>query len=120
MILIVCALVLGRQPHSSAHQNADTRSDLAAVADSKLVIEPIQHDYSDSRLPKAPRHHQLNLSFRCFIPPAHLASILFVYWSNGVPKIDPVLSAYFKVGKAGGIDLSSCWISCDQLAGLMS
>jgi serine/threonine protein kinase len=111
VILIVCALVLGRQPHSSTHQNADNRADLETVAESKLVIEPPPPFKIYNR-----QSGQLDWGFKCFIPPNHLASILFVVWSNGIPKIDPVLSAYFKVGKAGGIDLSFCSISCYRLA----
>jgi hypothetical protein len=35
-----------------------------------------------------------------------------VRWSNGVPAIDPGFSSYYKVGPAGGIDVSFCSVSC--------
>lgn len=54
--------------------------------------------------------------FDCFVPANHLASILFVRWDNGVPTIDPGLSAYFKVGPAGVVDVPFCAISCDPIS----
>jgi serine/threonine protein kinase len=43
-------------------------------------------------------------TFKCFVPPNHLASFLFVRWLDGVPQINSSYSAYYKVGSAGGID----------------
>jgi hypothetical protein len=37
-------------------------------------------------------------SFKCLVPPDHLARIVFVVRSNNAPVIDPRLGAYFKVG----------------------
>ena len=53
--------------------------------------------------------------FKSFVPPGSLASLLFVHWTNGVPQVDPGFSAYFKVGKGGGIDIPFCSLQCHRL-----
>ncbi|MGO9202129.1 MAG: serine/threonine-protein kinase [Limisphaerales bacterium] len=58
---------------------------------------------------------ELYWGFKCFVPPDHLASFLLVRWTNGVPVVDPGFCTYFKVGKAGGIDLHGCLISCHRI-----
>ena len=55
------------------------------------------------------------LVWKCFVPPGSLASILFVRWTNGVPQVVPGFSAYFKVGKGGGIDIPFCMLLCHRL-----
>ena len=77
---------------------------------SKLVIDTMQFTVAH------PEPGQLNWGFKCFIPPDHLASFLFVHWTNGVPAVDTPFSTYFKVGKAGGIDLPFCSLSCYRVA----
>ena len=62
-----------------------------------------------------PEPGELFWGFKCFVPPSHLASILFVRWTNGVPQVDPGLSGYFKVGNAGGIDLPFCSLACYRI-----
>ncbi|MDD5138642.1 MAG: serine/threonine-protein kinase [Verrucomicrobiales bacterium] len=74
--------------------------------DSRLVLEAVQFDVAH------PEPGEFDWGFKCFIPPDHLASLLFVRWTNGVPTVDPGFSTYFKVGKAGGIDLPFCCLSC--------
>jgi hypothetical protein len=54
--------------------------------------------------------------FKVFVPPQHLATFLFVRWTNGVPTVDSGFSRYFKVGPAGGIDVPYCYISCFPVA----
>ena len=54
--------------------------------------------------------------FKGFVPPDHLASFVFVYWTNGVPTVNPGFSTYFKVGKSGGIDLEFCGLECHRIA----
>jgi tRNA A-37 threonylcarbamoyl transferase component Bud32 len=63
-----------------------------------------------------PEPGQLSWGFKCFVPPDHLASFLFVRWTNGVPTPDSDFSMYFKVGKAGGIDLPFGSLSCYRVA----
>jgi serine/threonine protein kinase len=59
---------------------------------------------------------QANWGFRLFVPPNHMASVLFVRWSNGVPSVDPgAFSTYYKVGPAGGIDVPFCSLSCNPI-----
>ena len=43
--------------------------------------------------------NQLSWTFKCLVPAEHLARVLFVRWSNGVPVIETTGSAYCKVGK---------------------
>lgn len=59
-----------------------------------------------------PEPEELDWGFKVFLPPGHLASFVFVRWTNGVPTIDPGFSAYYKVGAATGIDISACTLSC--------
>jgi serine/threonine protein kinase len=40
----------------------------------------------------------LQWKFKYLIPANHLAQVLFVLWSNGVPSVNPRYSGYFKVG----------------------
>jgi serine/threonine protein kinase len=56
----------------------------------------------------------LHWTFKCLVPANHLARVLFVRWTNGMPKIEPGGSAYFKVGKAS-ID-EDFYLSCERLA----
>ena len=58
--------------------------------------------------PAHPGPGETDCRFKCFIPPDHLASFLFVIWTNGAPTVDQGFSMYFKVGKAGGIDVPFC------------
>jgi serine/threonine protein kinase len=53
-------------------------------------------------------------TFKCLVPANHLARVVFVRWTNGVPKFEPGGSAYFKVGKAS-ID-EDFYLSCERLA----
>ncbi|HEV2456586.1 MAG TPA: hypothetical protein VGY98_20155, partial [Verrucomicrobiae bacterium] len=76
--------------------------------DSRLVIDTEHFDIYH------PEPGELDWGFKCFIPPDHLASLLFVRWTNGVPIVDTGYSTYFKVGKAGGIDLF-CSLSCYRI-----
>jgi hypothetical protein len=76
------------------------------MPDAKLVLEYTPYTVAH-REPGA-----LDWGFKAFVPPNHLASFLFVRWTNGVPVIDPGFSAYYKVGAAGGIDIPFCSLSC--------
>jgi tRNA A-37 threonylcarbamoyl transferase component Bud32 len=76
----------------------------------RLVLDAVPLDIAH------PEPGELDWAFKCFIPPDHLASILFVRWTNGVPTIDTGFSTYFKVGKAGGIDLPFCSLSCYRIS----
>jgi serine/threonine protein kinase len=72
----------------------------------KLFLNPEQFTRSN------PEPGQLDWGFKAFVPPDSLATFLFVVWSNGVPRIEPAFSTYFKVGKVGGVDLAGCLVSC--------
>ena len=56
----------------------------------------------------------LRWNFKYLIPAEHLARILFVRWSNGVPVIEIGGSAYYKVGKIS-MD-QHLFVSCPPLA----
>ena len=51
-------------------------------------------------LQRAPATNELRWSFKCLIPAHHLARMLMVRWTNGVPVVDKNLSAFLKVGAA--------------------
>jgi tRNA A-37 threonylcarbamoyl transferase component Bud32 len=63
-----------------------------------LVIDTVPFDRQ--RVERDPRaHDMLFWYFKYLIPADHLAQIVFVLWSNGVPTIKPGFSGYFKVGQ---------------------
>src|SRR5439155_13038239 len=90
------------------HVQGQIASPQSQTASSQLVIGPAQYEMRE-REPG-----ELDWGFNCFIPPDHLASLLFVRWTNGVPTVEPGSSVYFKVGKAGGVDFF-CSLSCYRI-----
>ncbi len=96
-----------RRAQSAAMQAAETVRRLEVVeASSQLVISAEQFEVAH------PEPARMDWGFKCFVPPDHLASMLFVRWSNGIPAVDPGFSAYYKVGKAGGVDVPFSSVSC--------
>ena len=87
----------------------ETKGD-GTASSAKLVIDTETFD------PSNPQPGQLSWGFKAFVPPQHLATFLFVRWTDGVPTVDPGFSRYFKVGPAGGIDVPYCHISCYPIA----
>jgi serine/threonine protein kinase len=87
----------------------ETKGDEAASS-AKLVID------NEIFGPSNPQPGELSWGFKVFVPPQHLATFLFVRWTDGVPTVDPRFSRYFKVGPAGGIDVPYCTISCFPIA----
>jgi len=83
------------------------------MALSQLVITPEQYTVAH------PEPGELDWGFKCFVPPDHLARLVFVVWTNGVPTVDPSFSAYYKVGKAGGVDVPFCSLSCNRIPASM-
>jgi hypothetical protein len=55
----------------------------------------------------------LNWNFKYLVPAHHLARILFVRWTDGVPQLASGLSAYFKVGQTS-MD-GDILVSCERL-----
>jgi serine/threonine protein kinase len=49
---------------------------------------------------EGPKPALLRWEFKCLIPPGHLAQILFIRLTNGVPTVVEGMSSYYKVGKA--------------------
>ncbi|MEI7937908.1 MAG: serine/threonine-protein kinase [Verrucomicrobiota bacterium] len=108
-----------RQPNGAAMRRAylpPASGSSAAVPglappapEGKLVLDTEQFQ------PAHPEPGELDWGFKCFVPPGHLASILFVRWTNGVPQVDPGFSGYFKVGEAGGIDIPFCSLACYRI-----
>jgi serine/threonine protein kinase len=86
-----------------------TASLAAPAPEGELVLDSVEFKRAH------PEHGELVWGFKCFVPPGHLASILFVRWTNGVPQVDPGFSGYFKVGEAGGIDIPFCSLSCHRI-----
>jgi serine/threonine protein kinase len=63
-----------------------------------LVIDTVPFDRR--RVERDPRaRDMLFWDFKYLIPADHLAQVVFVLWSNGVPAIKPGFSGYFKVGQ---------------------
>jgi serine/threonine protein kinase len=55
----------------------------------------------------------LNWNFKYLVPAHHVARILFVCWTDGVPQLESGLSAYFKVGQTS-MD-GDILVSCERL-----
>jgi hypothetical protein len=91
------------------HSPTETKGD-APASSARLVIDRV----SGTEGPGRPG--QLSWGFKVFVPPRHLATFLFVRWTNGVPTVDPGFSRYFKVGPAGGIDVPYYYIYCFPIA----
>jgi serine/threonine protein kinase len=93
-----------------AGESSATVPSLAPPApEAKFIMDTVQFDRAH------PEPGELFWGFKCFVPPGHLASILFVRWTNGVPQVDPGFSGYFKVGEAGGIDIPFCSLACYRI-----
>jgi len=71
---------------------------------SKLVLDYAVPQYGpESHDPR--RYGGQAWDFKCLVPPDHLAQVLFVCRTNGIPAVFPGFSAYFKTGHApAGID----------------
>ena len=96
---------------SVGNLSAETKGD-AAASSAKLVL-----DTETFNLPYQQRQPgEVSWGFKVFVPPQHLATFLFVRWTDGTPTVDPGFSRYFKVGPAGGIDVPYCYISCYPIA----
>ncbi len=67
-------------------------NDSATLVIDRVPVEP----WRVERIPRA--HDMLFWEFKYLIPADHLAHVVFVLWSNGVPAIKPGFSGYFKVG----------------------
>jgi len=53
-------------------------------------------------------------TFKCLVPAEHLAHVVFVRWTDSGPKVEPGLSAYFKVGKTSMDE--DFYLCCGRLA----
>ena len=92
-------LTSGKAGYQAPHVEEQIASQQSQTDSSPLVIDTMHFNFT-RREPG-----ELEWGFQCFIPADHLASFLFVRWTNGVPVVDRGFSTHFKVGKAGGIDL---------------
>jgi len=109
ILVPVLYLTVSKAPDQALHVQEQIASPQSQTASSELVIGPAQYERRNSQ------PGELDWGFKCFIPPDHLASFVFVCWTNGVPAVDPRFSRYVKVGKAGGIDLPFCSLSCYRI-----
>jgi serine/threonine protein kinase len=115
--LVFLAVVVPAILKARAQREEAVRATTAAIAAKALTTNQLQPApslviQSEQFKPVNPETDQLDWGFKVFVPPNQLATFLFVSWSNGVPAVDPGFSTYFKVGKAGGIDIPSCSVSC--------
>jgi len=67
----------------------------------------------DSQLVVGQDHQALIWHARCLIPADHLARLVFVVWSNGVPAIQPRLSGYLKATQKPVVLQDMQW-TCDK------
>ena len=57
--------------------------------------------------------NQLRWTFKCLVPPQHIAHLLFVYWSNGVPVVEISGSTYCKVGNSSLVQ--DMYVTCSPV-----
>ncbi len=98
--------ISGNMPLGEARQLVASlnRTDMesSSASDARMFIdvakiEPLPPAIAEQA---GPRTNSLDWRFICLIPPNHVAQILFVRWTNGIPTIaESRLSAYHKVGK---------------------
>ena len=115
--LVFLALVVPANFRARAQREEAVHAETAAAAVKALTTNQLQPApslviQSEQFKPANPETNQLDWGFKFFVPPNQLATFLFVSWSNGIPAVDPGFSTYFKVGKAGGIDIPFCSVSC--------
>jgi serine/threonine protein kinase len=110
MVAIGFMYARARVAREAARRAWEEAANVATVATSaKFVLSPTQVSFR----PHGPE--QMDWALDLFVPANNLASILFVRWDNDVPTIIPGLSAYFKVGPAGGVDIRYCSFSCEPI-----
>ncbi|MGP8233953.1 MAG: serine/threonine-protein kinase [Limisphaerales bacterium] len=80
-----------------------------------LVIDTETYDWHHDRTPHNP--NMLLWNFKYLIPADHLAQLVFVLWSNGVPTIKPGFSGYLKIGPKPCV-AEHPMISCEPLEAL--
>ncbi|KAF0175645.1 MAG: Serine/threonine protein kinase [Limisphaerales bacterium] len=68
-----------------------------AASESQLVLDAVPRAAWGV---EGPKPALLRWEFKCLIPSEHLAQILFVRRSNGMPTVVEGMSSYYKVGKA--------------------
>jgi len=95
-----------RQPREQPRPAQVEAPPPAQPAASQLILDTVKF------VAAHPEPDEQRWGFKTFVPPGHLASFLFVCWTNGVPTIQPGFSTYFKVGPAGGIDLEFSSLAC--------
>ncbi len=75
-----------------------------------LVIDTVP---DSARAPRDLKYRDILFwEFKYLIPANHLAQVVFVSWSNGVPTIKPRWSGYFKVGPKP-VSVERMAINCD-------
>jgi serine/threonine protein kinase len=81
-----------------------------------LVIDT--ETYDQRRYSRTPHNPNMLLwKFKSLIPADHLAQLIFVLWSNGVPTIKPGFSGYLKIGPKPFV-AEHPMISCEPLEAL--
>jgi serine/threonine protein kinase len=114
--ILIPSYLKTRQAQNQEKQAQAAANEAAALIERQGVSpKPKLLIQSEKFTPVNPGPGRLDWGFKVFVPPDSLASILFVRWSNGVPTVDPGLSAYYKVGRAGGIDVPFCSVSCEPI-----
>jgi serine/threonine protein kinase len=113
---VIRAAITGRQLTITGYMDHVRSQLLLDVLNHRAVAStPALFISSEPSSTFRPEPGGMNWGFRIFVPADHLASVIFVCWSNGVPRVDPGFSSYYKVGKSGGIDVPYCSLSCNPV-----
>jgi len=74
-----------------------------AVRQQLDIVKRLEQTAGQARGGAQPAPEAGKWRFKCLVPPDQLARVLFIRWSDGVPAIQPGLSAYFKTGHASAM-----------------
>jgi len=83
----------GGSVHSTARLTTPTSPQPPGSAATNIVLLTMP-------VPHTPDHAVMASQFKCLLPAHHLARVLFVRWTNGVPEVWHGLCRSFKVGVA--------------------
>jgi serine/threonine protein kinase len=82
-----------------AAPRAVTTSQTASVPYGDAEKEPATLVINAEKYSRTRRMDEPTWRLSCLIPADHVAQLIFVFWTNGIPTIEPSLSCYFKVVK---------------------
>jgi serine/threonine protein kinase len=94
-VLVLATLALGMRRFPASPPRA-----LGSSGTSELTSQFVLYTMPTPLAGPTTATNHLFWEFKCLVPAQHMARILFVRWTNGVPHVEKDGSAYYEVGKA--------------------